>query len=175
MKREITGYEGFYVISEDAEIINIKTGEKKKPTVGNHGYCQVDLFRNGQRKTLLVHRIMAETFLDNPEGKRTVNHKNGIKTDNSLSNLEWATYSENHKHSYEKLNRRAYMKGRKGRLNHNSKPVIKLSLNGTPIKRYPSIADAERDTGILNNLIVSCLKGRSKTSGGYRWRYADEA
>lgn len=172
--REIKGYEGYYSINENAEIINIKTNTTKRPTLGNHGYYVIDLFKNGKRKTFLVHRLMAETFLPNPLRKKTVNHKDGNKQNNKLGNLEWATYSENHKHSYEKLGRKPYMTGRRGKLNHNSKPVFMCSLYGEIIERFDSISDAERETGNLNNAIVACLKGKNKTCGGYKWRYAHD-
>ena len=171
MPREISGYEGIYTIDENATIINIVTKTIKHPSVGNHGYYQIDLHRNRERKTLLVHRLMAETFLDNTENKRTVNHKDGNRLNNNLKNLEWATYSENHKHSYDNLGRVAYMFGRYGILNHNSKPVLMYLKSGELVKRYNSIMDAQRDTGIPNNGIVSCLKGRSHVAGGYIWRY----
>jgi hypothetical protein len=170
--REIKGYEGIYAIDKASTIYNIQTGEIKHPTVGNHGYHSIDLYRNGKRKTLLVHRLMAETFIPNPISKRTVNHKDGNKLNNVLSNLEWATYSENNKHSFDKLGRKAYMAGRFGKLNHNSKPILMYSKNGDLLQRYDSIMDAERNVGILNNSIVNCLKQKSKTAGGYKWRYA---
>lgn len=169
--REIKGYEGIYAISKTATIINLKTNKIRTPSIGNHGYHSVDLYKNNQRKTFLVHRLMAETFLDNHESKKTVNHKDGNKINNTLDNLEWASYSENHKHSYTDLGRKAYMEGRFGRLNHNSKPVQMCSQDGRFIERFDSIMDAERRTGILNNGIVACLKGKSKTSGGFKWRY----
>ena len=172
MNREIKGF-GNYLVSKDGTIINTKTGKIKKPSLSNCGYMVVDLYENNNRKTLLVHRIVAESYLENSEMKATVSHKDGDKLNNNASNLEWATYSENHKHSYEKLNRKAYMEGRKGKLNHNSKS-IKMFLNGKLIKQFDSIMDAERELGIWNSSICSCLKGKNKTAGGYEWRYCNE-
>lgn len=172
--REIKGYEGLYAVDADGRVFNLRTGKEKKPTIGNHGYLAVDLFKNGQRKTLLVHRLVAEAFIPNPHKKRTVNHKDGNKLNNRISNLEWATHSENHKHSFRKLGRTSYMTGRFGHLNHNSKPILQCSLNGDVIQRFDSIHCAERATGILNNAICACLRGRARTSGGYKWRYEDD-
>lgn len=169
---EIKGYEGTYSIDENSTIYNVQTNMIKKPSVANNGYYSVTLYKNGQRKTYLVHRLMAETFLSNPCSKRTVNHKDGNKINNKISNLEWATYSENHKHSYEKLGRTAYMQGKFGKLNHNSKPVLMCSKEGVELKKYDALMDAERDTGILNNAICQCLKGKTKVAGGFKWRYA---
>ena len=172
--REIKGYEGHYSINETGEIFNIQTGKKKKSSLGNHGYYVVDLFKNNKRKTYLVHRLVADAFLENPQKKRTVNHKDGNRQNNHIENLEWATYSENIKHSYGELGRKAHMTGRIDKLNHNSKPVLMLSLEGVLINKFDSIMGAERKTGVLNNAIVAHLKGRSSQAGGYIWRYADE-
>lgn len=68
-------------------------------------------------------------------------------------------------------NRRAMMNWRKGASNANAKPIIQLSKESKFIKRFGCIMDAERETGILNSSIVSCLKGHQKTAGGYKWEY----
>ena len=161
-----------YEVSSKGEIRRVIDKSYKKPTKGNHGYYQVTLYNEGQKKDFLVHRLVAELFIPNQSDKRTVNHIDGDKSNNSVENLEWATYSENHKHSYDSLNRTAYMTGRKNELNHNSKPVEMNDINNNLIKRFPSISEAERETGILNNSIVNCLKKRTKTAGGYKWNYA---
>lgn len=70
--------------------------------IGNHGYCVCQIRVNGLRKTLSIHRLVAQSFLANPDNKPCVNHKNGIKTDNRVRNLEWTTYSENNKHARDK-------------------------------------------------------------------------
>lgn len=66
---------------------------------GTGGYMMVNIYHKGDNRLLAVHRIVAQTFLPNPELKRTVNHKNGNKLDNNVENLEWSTYSENLKHA----------------------------------------------------------------------------
>ena len=95
MKFRDTNYE----VNELGDVFNSKTGKKLKPQDNGKGYLQVHLRINKKHKWLYVHRMVAECFILNPENKPTVNHKNGVKKDNWIENLEWHTYSENHKHA----------------------------------------------------------------------------
>lgn len=101
----------------------IKSKERKS-LVAASGYLMCSLKRG---INVLVHRKVAIAFLKNPDNKKCVNHKNGIKTDNNASNLEWATYSENEKHSYSVLGKKPNKtgQGKKGILHHQSIPVAR--------------------------------------------------
>lgn len=84
-----------YSISENGDVRNDKTGQIKKPYINsNNGYLMVDLWENNKSIKRTIHRLLAEAFIPNPENKPTVDHKDGNRTNNSLSNLRWATYSE---------------------------------------------------------------------------------
>lgn len=84
-----------YSISENGDVRNDKTGKIKKAYVNSqNGYLVVDLYENNKCTKKTIHRLLAEAFIPNPEGKPTVDHKDGNRTNNSLSNLRWATYSE---------------------------------------------------------------------------------
>ena len=99
MTKDIPGYEGRYTISIDGHIFN-RWGNKLNPHVNPHGYMQVQLTDDaGKRKNWLHHRLVALTYIPNAEDKPHINHINGIKTDNSVNNLEWCTRSENVKHA----------------------------------------------------------------------------
>lgn len=89
-----------YEVSNLGNVRNRVTGKIKKPSL-SVGYHQVMLYKNNQYKFFKVHRLVANAFIPNPKNKRTVNHINGIKTDNYVSNLEWATDSENISHAYD--------------------------------------------------------------------------
>lgn len=101
--RDVIGYEGFYQVSNYGRIKSFKGKTERLLTVDtkNHAYAKVLLSKNGCGKTLLVHRIVAKTFIPNPENKPEVNHKNGNKYDNRVENLEWMTCSENTKHAFD--------------------------------------------------------------------------
>lgn len=112
----IDGYEGLYEVSDTGMVRSLKrattSGRVLSQRVGTGGYLNVCLCKDNCKKTFVVHRLVARAFLDNPEGKPEVNHKNGIRADNRAENLEWVTRSENERHAYEVLGKspQAYWK-----------------------------------------------------------------
>ena len=111
--KQIKEYEN-YSVSNYGRIRNDKTDRILKPQKDHGGYLHVALCKNGVCKTHSIHRLVALAFIDNPENKRTVNHLDGIKTNNFDSNLEWATDKENIHHSWDNgLNKVPCLKGSK--------------------------------------------------------------
>jgi len=100
MTKLINGFSN-YSISDDGIVTNIRTGKVKSQWLGANGYYHVDLYNNNKSTKIAVHRILATHFIDNPANKRTVNHIDGDKQNNNLSNLEWATDAENIQHAYD--------------------------------------------------------------------------
>ena len=93
--KDIKGYPD-YQISNYGRIWSCKVNKYMSPVTNNKGYLQIKLIAaNGKRKGELVHRLVALTFIDNPEGKPEVNHIDRNKTNNHVENLEWVTHSEN--------------------------------------------------------------------------------
>lgn len=101
IKTEIKGFP-LYLATNSGNIISLQKRRPRilKPRTTRHGYLHVKIFADGSHKDVSVHRLVATSFIQNPENKPHVNHKNGIKTDNRVENLEWVTRSENERHAW---------------------------------------------------------------------------
>jgi hypothetical protein len=157
---------------EASDLGNIRriNGKVLKQINNGTNYMCVCLCENGKAKRLYVHRIVAWTFLNELELPE-VNHIDGNRQNNSLSNLEWVTRSENHIHRYNVLKREATNKGKFGALNWNSKKVGMYNLNGDLIKIYAAVMEAARDLKINDGSIRSVIYGKSKTCKGHKFKY----
>lgn len=158
---DIPGYEGLYQITRDGKIRNVTNGNKLLGNVNSHGYVVVSLTKNGRKKDCKVHRLLALTFLPNPNDYDCINHKNGNKLDNRLQNLEWCTKGYNNRHAREVLG-----------VNTEERPVCQLTLSGDFVALWVNEAQAARCLGISPVCIASCCEGRANTAAGFRWHYA---
>ena len=181
--KDVKDYEGLYQISNLGNIrkmrfINNITNKEKqfniKPQINNSGYYRVMLFKNGNYKNKLLHRIVAETFINNPDKKNQVNHKDGNKLNNCVQNLEWCSQSENMKHAYKNKLAKSYATGKFGANSLKAKKVNMLDKKTKQtIKTFGSLIDAAKYIGVNKSChIVSCCKGRLKTAYGYKWEYS---
>lgn len=107
---DIAGYEGFYQVSSLGRVKTVERYEAERNRiirerirvpVAVHGYLYCELWKNGKHKRYAIHRLVATAFIPNPDGRPQVNHLDGDKTNNSVTNLEWCTASENERHAYE--------------------------------------------------------------------------
>lgn len=205
--KDIVGFEGSYMISSNARVISLNRIRKNgqgyvhwhphllKTHISKTGYCVVDLHINCKRKTAKVHRLIAEAFIPQVQDKPYIDHINGIRTDNRLSNLRWCTIKENSNFPIAKMNQSKSHKGKKlspehvakltayliGRKVSNktrqkisdklSKAVIQMDINGNVITVYKSARQASLTLNISYKHISSCCLGRQKTCGGYIWKF----
>lgn len=165
--KDIKGFEDWYEISNKGRVKSIDKRIIMKTNLSKSGYERLCLTKNGKSVHKVIHRLVAEAFIPNPNNYAQVNHKNGIKTDNRVENLEWCSASYNVKHAY--VNN--LKSNKKGIYNKLSKPIKQFDKGNNLIGVYGSIREAERKTGIKNQSIIQNLKGRYKEAGGYFWEY----
>lgn len=170
--RPIKGYER-YEISNQGEVKNSKTNRILKKD-SSRKYYEVALSKNGKVKKFSIHRLVAEMFIPNPENKPQVNHKDGNKLNNNVSNLEWVTISENILHSYSNNLQIHNQLGKFGWHSFRGKPVKQIDiLSGEIIKEYGSMGDAARQLNIkYAQNIKACADGITKSCAGYKWEYS---
>ena len=168
--KDITGYEGLYKISNGGDVFNTKSKRKLKLTITDTGYHKVNLRKNGNVKTHLVHRLVALSFISNPKAKPQVNHIDENPLNNNVMNLEWCTPRENCNHGT-RIERIRDLLDYEAIAKKNSKPIIQMSMQGKFIKRWESITECKNELGYDKSNIVKVLKGKARSSYGYKWMY----
>jgi len=165
--KKVKNHDG-YSCSKSGKIRNDHTGKISNKAKDATGYLTISLTNNdGKTKHTGIHRLIADTWLENPENKATVNHKNKDRSDNCVENLEWATYTEQNIH---KLNTQV-------KKFKNNIGIWKCDKDsGERINYYRTIKEAENDNSIKNGCgnIVICAKGKINYAYGYKWEYADD-
>lgn len=167
--RDVPGYEGLYQVSDTGLVLSLpregSDGRILRPDITRDGYAQVRLCKNGLKHRWLVHRLVALAFLPNPALKAEVNHIDGDKLNNALSNLEWSTRSENQQHAYD------------NGLTHANKV---RRANARAVRRsdgvvFESLSKAARALGSpwAVSTISECCNGKRRTCCGYTWQYEE--
>lgn len=124
-----------------------------------------------------MYRLIAFTFLKNPEKYPVVNHLDYDKANNHISNLEWTTYSNNTNHSFQNHHRDNSIEEWKNKVQPlvaeaSKTKVTQYSLNGDFIAVFNSQKEASKATGVCRSSITNCVNHKRKTAGGYKWEYA---
>ena len=167
---DVQGFVGKYRVSADGRVLSMKRKHINervlKPYLANHGYLLVSLIRG---KWWSIHRLVATAFIPNPENKKTVNHKNGIRHDNRVENLEWATQSENILHSFRELGRKFVNKS--GADSPNCKPVIAILPSGEK-KWFAAGSLAAKELNLSRGMICQVLKKERKHTKNIKFKYA---
>ena len=158
---KIEGYEEFYEISTKGRVKSLRQNKVMMPGLGSRGYMLINLRKDGNHTPYDIHRLVAKAFILNPEGKKTVNHIDACKTNNSIENLEWMTQKENSMHA-------SYL----GLFKPHRKNVSQKSLHGEIIEVFKSMLEAQKNTGVDQASITKCCQGKRRTAGGYLWEVA---
>ena len=169
--KDIKGYEGFYQVSNLGRVKSlsraVKVGIKNvdyatksekilKPYKNCNGYFLVKLCLNKNDKQYQVHRLVAEAFIDNPNNLSQVNHKDKIKTNNRVDNLEWCTNEYNSRYS-------------------SAIHIMQYDLNDNFIKEWDCMNEASKKLNIHQSSISLCCVGKRNKAGGFKWEYKKEA
>ena len=188
--RDIPGYEGFYQVSNFGEVKSVdakwscmhngkqifkyRVGRKLKQFPNSRDYLRVGLTKNNRQ---FVHRLVAQSFIDNPNNKPHINHKDGNPQNNRFDNLEWVTHQENLKYYWDNFANESHREtsrnnGKKLRkyAGQTAKKVNQIDMStGEIIKTWDSALAAERELGIDNSSIRRVIYGDYRHAGGYLW------
>lgn len=157
--KEIKGYEGLYAITSCGKVWSYRKNKFLNPQDAGKGYLQVKLYKDGTGKCFYLYRLVAQTYLPNPENLPEVNHKDECKSHNYLQNLEWCSRTYN----------THYGTGNDRRIEKRKRAVYCLELN----QAFDSIKEAAQSIGIAPSYINKCLRGRQRLAGDYHWRYVE--
>lgn len=160
--RPIKGYESRYEVSNLGNVRNVRYNNRPlSPFLNSNGYYLVSLSKNGRVTKVLVHRLVANAFIDNLHELPCVNHKDECTTNNTVSNLEWCDKEYNNR----------YGSHPSKIADANSKSVYQMR-NGEVIQTWKSCSEAARVEGFSISCIVRCCNGERKQHKGYEWQYA---
>ncbi len=172
--KDIHGFEGKYAVSNFGNVMSLNYLNQKKPKlltpIKHHGgYLIVHL---GGSTIRMIHTLVANAFIPNPEGKKFVNHIDGNKHNNRVDNLEWVTCKENINHAIRTgLRNPDHYYRAMGVDRKNHRAVDQYSLDGSFVKHWECISDAARFIGCNPCMIINNASGRIKTCKGFIWKY----
>lgn len=171
--KDIKDYEGLYQISNYGRVKSLANKSNHKYVlilkISISRYCRISLNKNSKTTSFDIHRLVANAFIPNLNNYPVINHKNGIKTDNRVYNLEWCTQRYKTIHAI----KTGLKKANKNEQNNKSMPILQLDLDNNILNYFPSIMEAERKTKIKNaNIARACKKHINAC--GFKWRYVND-
>lgn len=155
--KDIENFEGLYAITSCGKVWSYRSKKFLKPKYEKNGYLRVGLYKDGEKKMYYIHRLVAEAYIPNLDNLPQVNHKDENKANNCLQNLEWCNSKYNINYGT--------------RTEKTKKPILQYDLEGNFIREYASATDVGKE---FRKGINNCLKGRTKTSYNYIWKYKNE-
>ena len=158
--KDIKGFEGLYGVTSCGKIWSYKSGKFLKPCKADGGYLNVCLSKDGKRKTFLLHRLVAEAYLRNPDNLPQINHKDENKENNCWWNLEWceSEYNNNYGTRNNQISKKL------------SKPIVCVETG----ERFYGINECARKMNLFVTNICKVLKGKRNHTGGYTFEYVEE-
>lgn len=175
--KPVVGYEGLYEVSDRGRVASYHYGDQRILSQNKltRGYRSCCLCKDGKLKSCLVHRLVAEAFIPNPDNLETVNHIDEDKLNNCVENLEWMTRGDNTVYGTAVERRRAAYNShphpKRAPVEVDGTHVVATSLDTGDKIEFRSLRHAARCVNGRQPNITACLKGRQRTAYGYRWEY----
>lgn len=168
--RDIKGYEGLYAITSCGKVWSYRRNRFMANIPAKDGYLKIGLYKDGKYRTFQIHRLVAEAYIPNPEGKPQVNHLNEVKTDNYVSNLSWATAKENVNYGTRSERAAATLKVNGSTFGKPKKAVYCVELD----KVFESTCKAAKELGLDQGSISKCCNGKRSTCGKLHFRFLED-
>lgn len=158
--KPVLGFEQYYMVNRSGDVLSLRSGRLRVPVPNpQNGYLAMMLSGVRETKMVYVHRLVAEAFVENPNGYGFVNHKDENKRNNNASNLEWCT--------------KAYNNTYNGKTQRCCKPIVQVDPNTGEETLWASARKAA-EAGFANYKNISaCCNGKRNRAGGYEWRFAE--
>lgn len=174
--KDIPNYQGKYQISNKGEVLSLDyNGSKNNPKLlvpkkNNKGYLWVELLKDGKKRQFLIHRLVAQAFIPNPNNYPIVNHKDENPLNNTVTNLEWCTYKYNNSYSANLHPERPI-----GRKPKHIKMLLKIDLStGEIVEKCGKLSSYCKEHNLNSWSIIQCCKGKRNKAYGYYWQFSDE-